>query len=256
MQTIARSDDYIEYCRENAKRARDLHDLALRGRHKKETTRRVHERIIEAVKLVPDDDLVDIGCGDGTLLRMAQERGVRSATGFLATNEEVALVRRTGVSVQQGLSHQLPLRDEVASVVVCNSVLLIVPREEIPASLREIWRIAKHGARIFLGEIPFVKTVDPTPTFSTRRELLSQLYRQHGFRTWAGMARRMAWWSVTGQPAIIRPGTVISFYATAEEFISLAEQAGLKMLRYWRHEDPDTRNNYLFRKPVSSDFEC
>lgn len=35
---ISRSDDYVEYCRETAKRARDLHDLALRGRDKKELT--------------------------------------------------------------------------------------------------------------------------------------------------------------------------------------------------------------------------
>jgi hypothetical protein len=28
---ISRSDDYVEYCRETAKHARDLYDLALRG---------------------------------------------------------------------------------------------------------------------------------------------------------------------------------------------------------------------------------
>jgi hypothetical protein len=42
--SAARSDDYVEYCRETAKRARDPHDLALRGRHKKEVTKRVHEQ--------------------------------------------------------------------------------------------------------------------------------------------------------------------------------------------------------------------
>jgi len=35
---------------------------------------------------------VDIGCGDGTLLRMAQEIGARSAVGLLATEEEVEIV--------------------------------------------------------------------------------------------------------------------------------------------------------------------
>src|SRR5579864_4312076 len=103
---ISRSDDYVEYCRETARRARDLHDLALRGRHKKEATRLIHERIVEAVELRPEDDLVDIGCGDGTLLRMAQQAGVRSALGILATEEEVSLVRRTGVQVRQGFTDQ------------------------------------------------------------------------------------------------------------------------------------------------------
>ena len=65
---ITRSDDYVEYCRETAKHAKDPHDLALRGGHLKQITKLIHERIVEAVDLHAGDDLVDIGCGDGTLL--------------------------------------------------------------------------------------------------------------------------------------------------------------------------------------------
>jgi SAM-dependent methyltransferase len=147
--SAARSDDYVEYCRETAKHARDPHDLALRGRHKKEVTKRVHEQIAEAVDLHSGDDLVDIGCGDGTMLRIAAAAGANSAIGLLATDEEVAVLRRIGLNAHQGLTNHLPVPDVCASVVVCNNVLLVVPREEIPASLREIHRIAKSGARIF-----------------------------------------------------------------------------------------------------------
>jgi hypothetical protein len=62
------------------------------------------------------------------------------------------------------------------------------------------------------------------------------------------MLRRMMWWSLTGQPAVLRPGTAISFYAAPDEFIAMAKDAGLELVRYWQHEDPNTRNNYLFRK--------
>jgi len=245
---ISRSDDYVEYCRETARNARDPHDLALRGRDKKEITQRVHQRIVEAVGLHLDDDLVDIGCGDGTLLRMAEDAGVKSAIGLLATEEECAVLRRFGLEARQGLTDQLPLPDSSASVVVCNNVLLIVPREKIQASLHELHRVAKPGARIFLGEIPFVETSDPTPHFSTRRETLSHLYRNHGLRPWFGMLRRMIWWALAGKAAILRPGTAVSFYATPSEFVPMAEKAGLELVRYWQHEDPSTRNNYLFRK--------
>jgi ubiquinone/menaquinone biosynthesis C-methylase UbiE len=245
---ISRSDDYIEYCRETARHARDPHDLALRGRDKKAITQRIHEQIVKAVELHPGDNLVDIGCGDGTLLRTAERVGIKSAIGLLATEEECAVLRRFGLDAQQGLSDQIPLPDESASVVVCNSVLLIVPREKIPASLREIHRIAKPDARVFLGEIPFVETRDPTPQFKTRRETLSYLYRNHGLRPWFGMLRRMAWWAITGRPAILRPGTAITFYAAPAEFIAMAQDAGLELVRYWQHEYPNTRNNYLFRK--------
>jgi ubiquinone/menaquinone biosynthesis C-methylase UbiE len=245
---ISRSDDYLEYCRETARRARDLHDLALRGRDKKETTRVSHERIVEVVELGPEDDLVDIGCGDGILLRMAKGIGVRSALGLLATEEEVALVRKTGVDVRQGLTDQLPLADESASVIVSNSVLLVVPREKIPASLTEMCRIAKRGARIFIGEIPFAQTEDPTPHFSSRREALSWMYRERGLRTWFGLLRRMVWWQLSGKPAVILPGTSISFYAAPEEFRALAKSAGLEVVRYWQNDYAMDRYNYLLRK--------
>ncbi len=206
-------------------------------------------RLSKRLHLRRNDDLVDIGCGDGTLLRMASDLRVQSSIGFLATEEEVALVRKTGVDVRQAFTDRLPLEDASASVVVCNSVLLIVAREKIPASLREMWRVAKPGARIFIGEIPFVPQQDPTPTFSSRRETLSYLYRKHGLRTWFGMLRRMAWWQITGKAPVMVPGTAVSFYATAEAFIGMAKSAGLELVSYWQHENPADRNDYLFRKP-------
>ena len=164
-------------------------------------------------------------------------------------DDEVAALRRFGLDAKQGLTDQLPLPDTCASVIVGNSVLLVVPREKIPASLREIHRIAQPGARIFLGEIPFVQPLDPTPQFATRREALSYFYHKHGLRTWFGMLRRMVWWTLTGKPTVIRPGTAISFYAAPAEFIAMAQEAGLQPMRYWRHDYPKTRNNYLLRKP-------
>lgn len=98
---------------------------------------------------------------------MAARIGVRSATSLLATEEEVAVVRRLGLPLQQGLTDHLPVPDESSSVIDCNSVLLIVPRARIPASLREIYRVAKPGARIFLGEIPVEPGPPPEPEFAT-----------------------------------------------------------------------------------------
>jgi len=248
---ITRSEDYVEYCREAARHVRDVQDLALRGKNAGEITRRINERIVREVELSPGDDLVDIGCGDGTLLRLAQKSGVASAIGLLATEEEVEVVRGLGFQVQQGFTDRLPIADESASAVVCNSVLLIVPRERIPASLREIYRIAKPQARIFLGEIPSVPGPPPEPEFASARETLSYLYRKHGLRIWFGMLRRIVYWKLTGKPMIIRGGAAVSFYAQPQEFIAIAEAAGLELVRYWPHDWPAGRYNYLFRKSVA-----
>ncbi len=247
-RTLVRSDDYIEYCRETAKHARDLHDLALRGRHLQEVTKAISQRIALEVELRSGDDVVDIGCGDGTLLRIANQIGVNSAVGLLATDEEVDCVRRTGLDVRQALSHQLPLADECASVVVCNSVLLVVPRENIPASLREIRRIAKANARIYIGEIPSAPPTDPTPQFSDRFQALSYMYKKHGIRTWFGLLRRIIWSQVRGRSFTLSSGTAISFFATPGEFAKLANGAGMEVIRHCNHEHYKGRHNYLLRR--------
>jgi len=251
MGKILHSDDYVEYCRETANGLRDVQDLALRGRNMEAVTQRILQRVVAELKLVADDDLVDIGCGDGTLLGIAKRAGVHSAIGVIATEEEAAIVRQLGFQVLQGLTDHLPLPDDSASVVVCNNVLLIVPREKIPASLREIYRIARPDARIYLGEIPFVPGPPPEPEHDSWVQTLSYLYGKHGLRTALGMARRMAYWKLTGKPMVIRDGAAVAFYAQPEEFIALAENAGLTLVRHWPHDFPKNRHNYLFRKAAA-----
>ena len=245
---ITDSTDYVEYCRQFARDTKNVQDLALRGAGKESITCEIQRKILEEVDLAADDDLVDIGCGDGTLLRMAKAVGVRSAIGLLATEEEVSIVERLGIHVLQGLTDTLPLGSETASVVVCNSVLLVVPRDKISPSLREIRRIAKPGARVYLGEIPFVAGRRPQQQSKGGWETLSDLFRTYGFRTWLGMLRRMIYWKLTRQPMIIYDGSAISFYASAEEFVAMAQDAGLRLVRYWQHNYPNTRNNYLFSR--------
>ena len=104
--SAVRSDDYVEYCRQTAKHARDPHDLALRGRHKKEVRKLVRQQIAEAVDLRAGDDLVDIGCGDGTLLRIANAAGADSAIGLLATDEESPCSAASALTPNQGLTNQ------------------------------------------------------------------------------------------------------------------------------------------------------
>src|SRR5271169_2962555 len=164
---------------------RDIHELSGRG-SSPVLTEFINRRILDEIAIKPADRLVDIGCGDGTLLRLALQDGVSSAIGFNGTEEEAARVRASGLNVRQALSDSLPLPDRCATVVVCNAVLLIVPQDKIPASLREIARIAEPGARIWIGEIPRFREPASLRDFASVPQMLWWLLRNRGPRTFLG----------------------------------------------------------------------
>jgi SAM-dependent methyltransferase len=233
---------------------KDLHVFAGRGPYR-ELTRFINERIFSELALRPSDRLVDIGCGDGTLLKLALQAGVRAAVGLNSTEEESSGLRAIGLDVRQGYSDSLPLPDGFASVVVCNSVLLIVPENKIAASLREIARISEPNARVWIGEIPRVQEPPNTPQHDSIPEMLWWLLRNRGVRSFLGMCRRL----VTGVqrgPVLVNPLAAI-YWAQPEMFIQMALEAGLKCERHFPHQTLDKdqkpclhpmRHNYLFKK--------
>ncbi len=240
------------------KQVRGVHVFAGRGPYR-ELTRFINERIFGELGLSPSDRLVDIGCGDGTLLKLALQSGVKTAIGLNSTEEEARGVRSLGLDVRQGLSDSVPLPDGFASVVVCNGVLLIVPESKIPASLREIARIAEPNARVWIGEIPRTRESPNTPLHETIPEMLWYLLRKRGVRMFLGMCRRLLTGAQRG-PVLVNPWAAV-FWAEPEEFVQMALEAGLKCERHFPHETLDkdqkpcmhpTRHNYLFRREKAS----
>jgi SAM-dependent methyltransferase len=233
---------------------RDLHSLAGRGPFRR-TTAFVNKRIFDELAFRPDDRFVDIGCGNGFLLQAARQAGVRTAIGFNATEEEVAAVRALGLDVRQGLTDSIPLPDSFASVVVCNSVLLLVPEAKMANSLREISRICEKNARVWLGEIPRVEEGTGLPVHHSIPEMLWWLLRERGVRSFLGMCRRLLTGAQRG-PVLVNSQAAI-FCAAPEAFIRMAREAGLRIERHFPHQTLDkneksclhaTREDYLFRK--------
>jgi ubiquinone/menaquinone biosynthesis C-methylase UbiE len=72
--------------------------------------------------------------------------------------EEVSATRQhlgnPRIEIQHGLAEETGLPSAFADFVVCNGVLLLVPRPEL--ALQEIARIAKSGATIHISSQPFV----------------------------------------------------------------------------------------------------
>src|SRR5215472_10472025 len=93
---VIRVDNYIDAYRLRS-HAEDVHELAARP-GKKSVTEFVNRRILEELQPAPGDLVVDIGCGDGSLLRMLDE-SIKSV-GIVATIEEKLRLE----SVYPGLS--------------------------------------------------------------------------------------------------------------------------------------------------------
>ncbi|HJT70491.1 MAG TPA: methyltransferase domain-containing protein [Terriglobales bacterium] len=253
---IVRVSNYSEAYGIRARYAKDVRQLAGRGDYY-DVTEFVNRNIVRELELSPEDELIDIGCGDGCLLRMAKSVGLTKMCGLTASFEEAERLKHLELNIQQGLTDSLPFPDWSGSVVVCNSVLLIVPRKKISTSLKEIARVAKPGARVFIGEIPKQPELADVPRHQTVRAMLFYLLRTRGLRTFVGMLRRISFSAIKGVPIILNSAPVIEFYAEPDEFIRMAAACGLKLERFYPHRDLDefgnvrvlnNRMDYLFRK--------
>ncbi len=233
---------------------RDLHLLAGRGPYR-ETTEYVNRRIFNELGFRPEDRFVDIGCGHGLLLQLAIESGVRTAIGLNATEKEVKPLLALALDVRVGRTDSIPLPDRFASVVVCNSVLFLIPEDEMGKSLVEIARICEPNARVWLGEIPRIEELTSVPKHETIPGMQWWLLRRRGVRSFLGMCRRLATGEQRG-PVLVNSYAAI-FFAAPEKFIQMAEEAGLRIESHFTHQSLDrngqpcasaTRHDYLFRR--------
>ena len=114
--------------------AEDVHDFARRA-------------ILEALTLGPDDDLLEIGCGGGLLLRDALTTGAR-VTGVDHSHEmvELARVRAPGAEVVLAGADTLPFGEGAFTALAMSAVFFFLA--EPVAVLRECRRVLRPGARV------------------------------------------------------------------------------------------------------------
>jgi hypothetical protein len=245
---VLRIDNYFDDYRLRAQ-TQDIHDLAGRP-HKNATTEFVNRQILAAIEPNQLDVLVDIGCGDATLMQMAEGR-VAECIGIVSTAEEKARLESAmpNLCFIASPAQKLPLASNSASKIVCNGVLILFPCEEdVRAALREMARIAQPGATIWVGEIT---EIDECAYYGMYRGhsmpgFLWHLLRHNGLRTFLGMIRR---WlrAVTGSEQIIL-NSARNFYAGPEKMISLAKDCDLQLKTYFRHKELDPAGNVVESK--------
>lgn len=256
---IINAKNHIEVYRAKA-RAKDISELSGRCRGRN-LTLYINEQIKAALDLSAADVLVDIGCGDGSLLRDTHTL-LERAYGIVPTADERLRLTQAyslhNIAFVEGLAQKIPLADALATKIVCNGVLILLDSvTEVNQALREISRIAAPDALIWIGELPELdefSTANKTYGDSIIKWLFFVLRRQ-GLAGFANALSAIARSLLTAEPFIIQPKK--HFIINPQEFIGLAERHGLRLVTHGRHKELDAQNNpvlstsrndFLFKK--------
>src|SRR3954463_12998872 len=126
-------------------------------------------RDVLAALLPPDEPVVvDVGCGDGSLVRWLERNGAR-AIGIEVADEPLARARehdRVGRErYEQAGAQALPLVDACADAVLFVNSLHHVPGELLEAALAEAARVLRPGGLLYvqepLAEGPYFELLRP-----------------------------------------------------------------------------------------------
>jgi len=100
-------------------------------------------------------DVLDVGCGDGALVRRLCTGGAR-ATGIEISEDKLAIARgQDPVDVGRfllGRAEKLPVADVSVDIVVFMRALHHVPIAQMPDALRESRRVLRHGGAVYVAE--------------------------------------------------------------------------------------------------------
>lgn len=214
-------------------------------------TEYISRQIADRLDVSDADTVVDVGCGDGSFLAMAFERGVLSSHlyGILPTEEEVGRVASrlsteygvaAGRVVMQGLADSIALANETATKLVCNGVFLLLPnREAFESSLAELWRVTRPGGKVLIGEIPEVDEAAIAGTATETQKPRNAAHRAYrvfkvfGIReVLARLTRRLA--LIFGRERIVVVPSTSTTWLPPEEFEGIAGKLGFSIVDRYR----------------------
>ena len=231
----------------------DVRELS--GRHgRNELTDAISLRILDSLAPGPSARIVDIGCGDASLLRMLEGDGHQAGlTGVLPSREEVE--RLAGSLASSGSSITVVLGDtentglpaESYDIVIVNGVLHLA-QPDPHASLMEFRRLLSPGGTVFLGEIP---DRDEFSHHAQYTSAIDYLVHQRSPREFASGAARVARYAFTRRPFLERQSTV--FHATPTVFQGMLEAAGFDDVS-WRRQGASEAGGQVVESATRWDY--
>ena len=124
----------------------------------------------------PSDAVLDIGCGNGSILRELRLRGYRNLHGLEISEYAIRRLQDEGIKMHFGVLPAIPLEDAQFDVVIASQVLEHVIRRK--RLLREMRRVLKPRGQAFifvpdncLGPISEREHVIKFNAYTLRKEL-------------------------------------------------------------------------------------
>lgn len=138
-------------------------------------------------------DVVDIGCGGGTLVRALSARGAR-VTGIEISEEQLApAIAQDGGSGARylvGRAQRLPLEHASVDLAVFMRTLHHMPPPELAAALREARRVLRPGGAVYVAEpLPRGEYFELTRTVEDELEVRNAAQAALGRAGEAGLMR-------------------------------------------------------------------
>lgn len=137
--------------------------------------------------VVPQAAVLDVGCGNGGILRGLQARGFTNLHGLEISNYAVNRLEQEGIRMRRGVLPAIDLPDQTFDVVIASQVLEHLVRRSL--FLREILRVLKPGgsALIFVPDDCLGPIDEPEHTVKfnagSLRRLLASVFEVRQLRT-------------------------------------------------------------------------
>ena len=122
--------------------------------------RELRQRTAALARIQPGEQVLDVGCGTGTLVLEVQRRpgragrvaGIDPGTEQIARARSKAARRHLPIEFQLGVIEQLPFRDQTFDAVLSTLMMHHLPAPLKRQGLAEIARVLKPGGRLVVAD--------------------------------------------------------------------------------------------------------